>query len=413
MKTSSLKVVGRSASVLAIGVALTAVSTSTAIAATPRTNAANHGDSSATVSARDNADLTMVGYVTALTPTSVSVLLRNGTSVTFAITSATTFTEGTSATTVASLAIGQRVRVQTTNPVTTTSTSTSTTTSSATATSIEIELARLSGIVTAVSGDSITVANEQGFTHTIVVTSTTTFALEGSSATLANVVVGSRIHATGVIGTDGTTLDAMSVLINPYHQSKSSAVTRGDVTAVTSTSLTVSGRDGVLTTFLVTPTTIFSEGRTQATFANVSVGEQVSVLVSPSSPTTALRVSVMLSRVEGVVTAVSGDAITVKSHHGDVQTIAVSTSTTFSMRNNSATLADVVVGARVRAEGVADVATSTLNASAVQIHNVPNAKKGDMGKKGRGDQKKVGAHGKARVNFKSHGWSGGLYVSAR
>ncbi|MHB2028891.1 MAG: DUF5666 domain-containing protein [Acidimicrobiales bacterium] len=411
MKTSSLKVVGRSASVLAIGVALTAVSTSTAIAATPRTNAANHGDSSATVSARDNADLTMVGYVTALTPTSVSVLLRNGTSVTFAITSATTFSEGTSATTVASLAIGQLVRVQTTNPVTTTTTST--TTSSATATSIEIELARLSGIVTAVSGDSITVANEQGFTHTIVVSSTTTFALEGSSATLANVVVGSRIHATGVIGTDGTTLDAMSVLINPYHQSKSSAVTRGDVTAVTSTSLTVSGRDGVLTTFLVTPTTIFSEGRTQATFANVSVGEQVSVLVSPSSPTTALRVSVMLSRVEGVVTAVSGDAITVKSHHGDVQTIAVSTSTTFSMRNNSATLADVVVGARVRAEGVADVATSTLNASAVQIHNVPNAKKGDMGKKGRGDQKKVGARGKARVNFKSHGWSGGLYVSAR
>jgi hypothetical protein len=230
---------------------------------------------------------------------------------------------------------------------------------------------------------------------------------------LANVVVGSLNHATGVIGTDGTTLDALMVLINPYHQAKSSAVTRGDVTAVTSTSLTVSGRDGVLTTFLVTPTTTFSEGRTQETFANVSVGEQVSVLVNPSAPTTALRVSVMLSRVEGVVTAVNGDAITLKSHHGDVQTIAVTTSTTFSMRNKTATLADVVVGTRVRAEGVADVATSTLNASAVQINNVPNAKKGDMGKKGRGDQKKVHVHGDARVNLKGDGWSGGLYVSAR
>ena len=64
------------------------------------------------------------------------------------------------------------------------------------------------------SGNSITVIGGQGFNRTILVSASTTYTKAGAPATLADVVVGSKISAQGTIDVNLTTLDAVSVAIS-------------------------------------------------------------------------------------------------------------------------------------------------------------------------------------------------------
>ena len=83
-----------------------------------------------------------------------------------------------------------------------------------TAVTIDIKLAHVSGTVSAVSGDTITVQDHQDFTRLVLVGSATTYGQTGGgTATLASVVVGARIRAEGVVDANGTTLDALTVVI--------------------------------------------------------------------------------------------------------------------------------------------------------------------------------------------------------
>jgi hypothetical protein len=81
------------------------------------------------------------------------------------------------------------------------------------AVNVNIQLARLFGKVTAVSADTITIGDGQGFSRAIVVSSSTTYTSAGSASTLSAVTVGSIVGAQGAIDANGTTLDASSVTI--------------------------------------------------------------------------------------------------------------------------------------------------------------------------------------------------------
>jgi hypothetical protein len=144
---------------------------------------------------------TIRGLVTGVTPTSFTLNRLNGSTATFSITATTAFTEGSIVLTAAALVAGDSadVSVNSTAPTT--------------ALSVNILLATLSGPVTAVSGNTITIRGGKGFDRTILVSSTTIYTQAGAPATLANVTVGSHITAQGTVDADLTTLDASTITI--------------------------------------------------------------------------------------------------------------------------------------------------------------------------------------------------------
>ncbi len=195
------KIAGRVTAVAALGMGLAAGGASVASAST------SHGSqftSNETTSAKDsgsNCASGTRGIVTAVTATSVTVQSFSGTSTTFAISPTTTFSEDSTSATAAALVVGDHVDISASSTLATT------------AVNVNIQLARLFGKVTAVSADTITIGDGQGFSRTIVVSSSTTYTSAGSASTLSAVTVGSVIGARGTIDANGTTLDASSVTI--------------------------------------------------------------------------------------------------------------------------------------------------------------------------------------------------------
>jgi len=85
----------------------------------------------------------------------------------------------------------------------------STTPSSGTATAPPVRQPDIGGTVTSVSGNTVLVTDRDGFTRTILTSSTTTYGT-GLSAPLA---VGTVIHAVGTVDADKTSLDATAITV--------------------------------------------------------------------------------------------------------------------------------------------------------------------------------------------------------
>ncbi|MHB1089287.1 MAG: DUF5666 domain-containing protein [Acidimicrobiales bacterium] len=140
------------------------------------------------------------GTITAVSANSVTLKPHSGTSETFSIDSSTTVTKDRSASSPASLAVGEQVRVVPSAP------------GSAVAKAIDIEQPSVMGRVTATSAGTITVTDPRGASYTVVVSNATTYVKSGTSATLADVSVGSMIFAQGTFASGSTTtLDATTV----------------------------------------------------------------------------------------------------------------------------------------------------------------------------------------------------------
>jgi len=142
------------------------------------------------------------GVVSAVSPTSLTVTALDGTSTTYGLTSATTYDKGPKTTaTAADVTVGARVFVVATSS------------SATTAASVHIEQPHVAGTVQAIDGTTLTVADDQGFWHSVVVAGSTTYAKSGATAGLSDVTVGSFVVTAGTIAADHTTLDAASVSI--------------------------------------------------------------------------------------------------------------------------------------------------------------------------------------------------------
>ncbi len=140
------------------------------------------------------------GVVTAVSATSITLRGPSGATSTFSIDSSTTVSKDRATSTLGALAVGDEVRIVPTAP------------GSTTARSIDIEQPTVMGKVTAISGDAITVTGPDGTSQTVIVSSATTYAKAGASATLADVTVGSSIFAQGTFAsTSPVTLDATTV----------------------------------------------------------------------------------------------------------------------------------------------------------------------------------------------------------
>ncbi len=228
----------------------------------------------------------------------------------------------------------------------------------------------LVGKVTAISGDTITISDPQGFNRTILVSGATTYSQGGTGVASNAVLVGSKIFAQGTVDANGTTLDALSIDIAGGTQSQM-GFDWGVITAVTATSVTIDSRSGTSTTFTYATTTPISAiGHDKLTLSSVDlvVNEHAGVEFSSSAATTATGIWVELAHVSGVVTAVNGDNITLSDHQGFTRLVLVGGATTYTNADAPGSLTDVVMGAHIRAEGLVDANGTTLDALSVDIY---------------------------------------------
>lgn len=214
--------------------------------------------------------------------------------------------------------------------------------------------------VTAISGSSVALATEDGWTRTITTTSATTITRGGAAATLADLKVGDEIHFRQTRNDDGTyTITAIAIVL-PH--------AAGTVTAVGADTITITLRDGTTRSITTTGTTTYRTGKAGGTRADVTVGTAIVAIGEKAADgsLTASSVGVRLPHVRGIVTATTADTITISRRDGTTLTIHVSSDTTFQVPgDDAATLADVKAGMAI---GVAGTQRADGSIDAIEVH---------------------------------------------
>jgi primosomal replication protein N len=289
------------------------------------------------------------GVIGAVSTTSITVLGQGSAPTVLAITSATTVFEGATTATPAALAVGESVSVSLSN------------TAPNTAAKITIQVAKIQGKVTSVSANAITLSGPEGFSRTVDVGSTTTYSEGGTATTLSAVLVGSTISASGVVGSNQTTLNALSIVISAPKD------VRGTLSAVSPTSITVAGPNEISTVLALTSATTVLAGSIATTASVLAVGQHVDVALARTSAATASRITITIAKLDGTVSAVTSSVITLAGHQGFVRVINVSSSTKFSEGGTATTSTAVVVGSKISVQGLVASDQTSLNALRVTI----------------------------------------------
>jgi hypothetical protein len=139
--------------------------------------------------------------ITAVSGSSVSLKTADGWTRTIAVTSSTTITKGNDTIAVSDLKVGDEVRLAQTKNADGTYT----------VTAIRVVLPRVAGTVTAKSGTTLTVLEQDGTSTTVHTGSGTTYQVPGvTNPDLDDITVGMRVAATGTERSDGS-LDATAV----------------------------------------------------------------------------------------------------------------------------------------------------------------------------------------------------------
>jgi hypothetical protein len=175
--------------------------------------------------------------------------------VTIAVTGATTYTEAGSSVTLDAVQKGEQIAVR----------GTRTSQGTLTATSIAILLPREGGLVSAINGTTITIKGRNGTAEVIHVSGSTRYQKGGNVATLNDVTPGVAISAEGTLNSDGT-LTAQQVIIQLPR-------VMGQVTAVSSGTYTLTGRNGSTITVTTSgSTTYINPGGSSAQAPSITKG---------------------------------------------------------------------------------------------------------------------------------------------
>jgi Domain of unknown function (DUF5666) len=119
-------------------------------------------------------------------------------------------------------------------------------------------------IITAISGNDISLKTADGWTRTITVDTGTSYSKSGDTIALGDLEVGDEIGFRQTRETDGSfTIDSIAVIL-PH--------AGGEVTAVSGTTITVKDRDGATITIETSGTTEFQVNGDNAALADVKVG---------------------------------------------------------------------------------------------------------------------------------------------
>ena len=222
------------------------------------------------------------------------------------------------------------------------------------------------GAIASVSGSTLTVTTRNSTTKKVTLTATTTVTRLGKTVDTSTLAVGQNIRAEGTTATDGT-LTATKITIEVPHVG-------GKVTAVSGSSITITGRTKTYTVVTSGTTTFLRAGQT-ASLSDVSVGTQIEAYGMLSDTTlTAEQVVIALPHAGGKVTAISGSTYTLTAGRGGTQTQTFSTTSATTVvvdgTNGSSTagaLSDVKVGSFVSVEGTKN-SDGSITALRIHIH---------------------------------------------
>ncbi len=279
---------------------------------------------------------------------------------------------------------------------------------------VKVEALKIVGTVAAVGVDSVTITLADGAQKTVNVNAQTKLRIADTDAsgsvTLADLKVGDKIRAKAIAAT-GSTLLAVSIYANGTHKHgakkegthKHGAKTVGVVTAVGSSSLTITDRAGVTRTITVNADTKLRapdrDASGSVTLADILVGDKVKIQLSKSDPTVARSVKVEALKIVGTVAAVGADSVTITLADATQKTLTVNADTKLEIPDTDAsgtvTLADLKVGDAIRAKAIA-AAGGTLLALRISAgeyatgngaadrpsHDGPRGGRGDRGDRG-------------------------------
>jgi Domain of unknown function (DUF5666) len=198
--------------------------------------------------------------------------------------------------------------------------------------------------VRAVSGNQVSLATDDGWTRTITVTTTTVITKGGVTVAVSDLKQGDVVGFRETRKADGTySIDAVDV---------ATPRAKGAVTKVDGNDITITQPGGSTRVITVTGSTVYKHGSAAAAKADVKVGDEIQALGTISGTSfTATSVSIDLAEAGGQVTAKTADSITVLDGDGTKTVIHVTTSTTYDVKGQAATLSGIAVGDSVAAEG--------------------------------------------------------------
>ncbi len=275
---------------------------------------------------------------------------------------------------------------------------------------VKVEALKIVGTVAAVGKDSVTITLADATQKTLTVNADTKLKIPDTDAsgnvTLADLKVGDKIKVK-TSATDATL--AVGIYAKGTHKHgakkegthKHGAKTRGVVTAVGSSSLTITDKAGVTKTITVNADTKLRapdrDASGSVTLADILVGDKVKIQLSKSDPTVARSVKVEALKIVGTVAAVGADSVTITLADATQKTLTVNAQTKLEIpdtdASGSVTLADLKVGDAIRAKAIA-AADSTLLALRISAGEYATGGGADDGPRGdRGDRGDRGGRG--------------------
>jgi hypothetical protein len=222
------------------------------------------------------ADFGRGGTLTKLGATTITVDTGFGGSLTVTTSTSTTYTESGKKAARSALAVGEQVMFRTTGPAAVPGKASSPSSSGpVTVASVEIVLPEVSGKVVSVNGSEVVVAQRNGLHVTVNTSGSTAYEQDGQAAVAADLKVGSAVSVTGTLSSDKTEIDATVVqIVLPS--------VAGRVTAVSGTTITITGFNGTETVTTGSSTT-FRDESGKTTIASVAKGDFVQASGTPGS----------------------------------------------------------------------------------------------------------------------------------
>jgi hypothetical protein len=252
---------------------------------------------------------------------------------------------------------------------------------------VEIE-----GLITAVSDASITVNDARSHADVTALITPDTIIRKGNATVLAaDLKIGDRVHVRAAMGADNV-LTALEIkLQNPGDDSPagSKQEIEGLITEVSADSITVNDASthGDVTAE-ITDATVIRKGNTTLTPEDLAVGDRVHVRAQKNEDGTLTALEIKLQNpgdddgdddegngkveIEGLITDVSGDSITVNdaSTHGDV-TAEITADTKIRKGNTVLLPTDLKIGDRVHVKAQKNE-DDTLTALEIMLQNPGN-----------------------------------------
>jgi len=140
-------------------------------------------------------------------------------------------------------------------------------------------LAQVEGKVTAVTTASVTITPQHGGPVTLTIDATTKIYLRGTAATIADVAVGQRAHASY----NRTTLLAAVLRVQNDNPPPATAAVEGSVTAVSATAITIAPHHGNPVALVIDATTRITRGGHAATAADIRVGDRAEAVYATAT----------------------------------------------------------------------------------------------------------------------------------